>query len=124
MICKSKKCKAKIIDGKKFEISPGERRSAFKKHKFYAPTEDEEKDNLLYTNTMLNLEQSKSVHVTLSRSCEEGATTAALFSGVTSHGGGGGLDGQSQGGPGVVGDVGGVSCTRKSYDYDDSVYLL
>ena len=113
-----------LLDSKKFEISPGERRSAFKKHKFYAPTDDEEKDNLFYTSTMISFEQTKSVHITLSRNCEVGATTAALFSGVTSQGGGGGLDGQSQGGPGVVGDVGGVSCTGKCYDYDDSVYLI
>ena len=73
---------------------------------------------------MISFEQTKSVHITLSRNCEVGATTAALFSGVTSQGGGGGLDGQSQGGPGVVGDVGGVSCTGKFYDYDDSVYLI
>ena len=35
-----------LLDNKKFEISPGERRKAFKKHKFYAPTKKEDKNSM------------------------------------------------------------------------------
>ena len=117
----------RLLDGEKLEISPGERRSAFKKHKFYAPTENEDEENLFYSKTMLAFEERKSVRASLLKKCEVGATTAALFSGVIRLEGGGGLQDAGRGEPGPaegVRDMGGAVCTENFYDCDHSVYLI
>ena len=76
---------------------------------------------------MLAFEEKKSVRASLLKKCEVGATTAALFSGVTRLEGGGGLQDAGRGEPGPaegVRDMGGAVCTENFYDCDHSVYLI
>ena len=98
----------RLLDQKKYEISPGERRAAMEKHKFYAPTKKESMDNLLYTNTVLAFDDTKSDYTSQCSRPELGAMTAAIFSGVTALGDASGLGGASQGGSVRVGGVGDV----------------
>ena len=110
-----------LLENKKFEISRGERRKAFRKHKFYAPTKDDEKDSLLYTNTVLAFDKTEPMHVKQ----EIGVRTATIFSGLTDLLGGRGLHGAGQGGRELVGAVGDVTCTERIDTFcNDSIYLI
>ena len=114
-----------LLDNKKFEISPGERRKAFKKHKFYAPTNKENKNSLNYTNIVSAFEEAKPVHASMFNSKEVGMITAAIFGGITGLEAAEGLQGASQGGPENVGGVGDARCCKvDECNHNDSVYLI
>ena len=112
-----------LLTNKKFEISEGERRKAFRKHKFYAPTQNDDEDSLLYTNTVLAFDKTESGPGHVSQ--EIGVRTAAIFNGLTGLTGAGGLQGVGQGGPEGVGAVRGVTCTEKiDTKCHNSIYLI
>ena len=115
----------RLLDNRNFEISPGERRNAVKKHKFYAPTREEVKENLIFTNTVLAFNESKAVHTSKFCTPETGVTTAAILSGVVGLGGAGAVLGTGQGGQGGAGSVGdNINCCGKNDNCNHSVYLI
>ena len=105
-------------------ISPGERRNAFKKHKFYAPTEREDEDTLLFTNTVLAFKKTNSVSASMFSNYEVGVTTTAVLGGFACQGGAGGLHGTGHGQSEGVRDVGGGNSAKNFYDCDENVYLI
>ena len=122
----------RLLEDNKFKISPEDRRSAAKKSKYFAPTEDEYIATNFYVNTVLCFDKSNSntpVNLTtysMSSLHEDqvGVTTAAILDGVTGFIAAGGNVWASQGGQV---DSGGVEMTRVSCTEvldDHSLYLL